>query len=86
MRINHKENAFASRLRNFVVEFLSVFFIVAANGTFLVLILINVINKGFDKSTIALAGALYLLFGCTVSTGLIYFIKGRVYHDKIKVF
>lgn len=86
MKINAKEKKFASRIRNFIVEFLSVFFIVAANGTFLVLILVDVINKGFDKSTIALAGALYLLFGCTVSTGLIYFIKGRVYHDKIKVF
>ena len=29
---------------------------------------------------------LYLLFSCTISTGLIYFVKGRVYHDKIKVF
>lgn len=86
MKINHKENAFASRLRNFIIEFLSVFFIVALNGTFLFLILLTVINKGFDKSTIALAGALYLLFGCTVSTGLIYFVKGRVYHNKIKVF
>ena len=86
MKMNRKENAFASRLRNFVVEFLSVFFIVALNGTFLFLVLLTVINKGFDKSTIALAGALYLLFGCTVSTGLIYFVKGRVYHDKIKVF
>ena len=86
MKKNHKENAFASKLRNFVVEFLSVFFIVALNGTFLFLILLTVINKGFDKSTIALAGALYLLFGCTVSTGLIYFVKGRVYHNKIKVF
>lgn len=86
MRINHKENAFASRLRNFVVEFLSVFFIVALNGTFLFLILLTVINKGFDKTIIALLGALYLLFGCTVSTALIYFVKGRVYHNKIKVF
>ncbi len=86
MKINTKEKAFASRLRNFIVEFISVFFIVALNGTFLVLILVDVISKDFDKSTIALAGALYLLFGCTVSTGLIYFIKGRVYHNKIKVF
>ncbi len=79
-----KEKEYASRLRNFIVEFLAVFFIVAANGTFLVLILINVINKGFDKSTIALAGALYLLFSCSVSTALIYSVKGRVYHNKIK--
>lgn len=86
MKMKYKENAFASRLRNFVVEFLSVFFIVALNGTFLFWVLLTVINKGFDKSTIALAGALYLLFGCTVSTGLIYFVKGRVYHNKIKVF
>ena len=85
MRINHKENAFASRLRNFVVEFLSVFFIVALNGTFLALILITAIDRGFDKTTIALSGVLYLLFGCTVSTTLIYFVKGRVYHNKIKV-
>ena len=86
MRINHKENAFASRLRNFVVEFLSVFSIVALNGSLLFSVLLTTINKGFDKSTVALAGALYLLFGCTVSTGLIYFVKGRVYHNKIKVF
>ena len=86
MKINTKEKDFASRLRNFIVEFISVFLIVALNGTFLVLILINVISKEFDKSIIALAGALYLLFGCTVSTGLIYFVKGRVYHNKIKVF
>ena len=86
MRINHKENAFASRLRNFAVEFLSVFFIVALNGTFLVLILVTVINKDFDKTIIALLGALYLLFSCSISTALIYFVKGRVYHNKIKVF
>ncbi len=86
MRINQKEKDFASRLRNFIVEFISVFSIVALNGTFLFLILLTVINKGFDKSTIALSGALYLLFGCTVSTGLIYYVKGRVYHNKIKVF
>lgn len=76
---------FASRIRNFIVELLAVFFIVALNGTFLVLILINVIDKGFEKSTIALVGALYLLFSCTISTILIYFVKGRVYYDKIKV-
>lgn len=86
MRMNHKENAFASRIRNFIVEFLSVFFIVALNGTFLVLILVNVISKDFDETIIALLGALYLLFGCTVSAALIYFVKGRVYHNKIKVF
>lgn len=40
------DKAFASRLRNFIVEFFSVFFIVAANGTFLVLILVTAINKG----------------------------------------
>ncbi len=81
-----KEKNFASRLRNFLVEFISVFSIVALNGTFLVLILVTLIDRSFDKSTIALAGALYLLFSCTISTGLIYFVKGRVYHNKIKVF
>ncbi len=86
MRRGVREKVFASRLRNFVVEFISVFSIVALNGTFLVLILISVINKGFDKSTIALSGALYLFFGCTLSTCLIYFVKGRVYHNKIKFF
>lgn len=77
---------YASRLRNFIVEFFSVFSIVALNGTFLVLILVNVIDKGFGKSKIALVGALFLLFGCTISTALIYFVKGRVYYNKIKVF
>ena len=86
MRLNPKEKEFASRLRNFIVEFFSVFFIVALNGTFLVLILVDVINKSFDKSTIALLGVLYLLFSCTISACLIYFVKGRVYHNKIKVF
>lgn len=85
MRFDKNEKTFASRLRNFIVEFFAVFFIVALNGTFLVLILVNVIDKGFEKSTIALVGALYLLFSCTVSTILIYFVKGRVYYDKIKV-
>ena len=84
MKNNYKEKVFASRIRNFIVEFLSVFFIVAGNGTFLALILINVISKEFDKSIIALVGALYLLFGCTVSACLIYFVKGRVYYNKIK--
>ena len=86
MKVNIKEKDFASRLRNFIVEFFAVFFIVALNGTFLVLILVDVINKGFDKSNIALVGALYLLFSCTISTCLIYFVKGRVYYNKIKVF
>ena len=82
MRINHKENDFASRLRNFAVEFLSVFFIVALNGTFLVLILTTAINKGARTSSLALIGILYLLFGCTISACLIYFVKGRVYYNK----
>ena len=85
MKLNNKEKTFASRLRNFIVEFFAVFFIVALNGSFLVLILVNVIDKGFEKSTIALVGALYLLFSCTVSTILIYFVKGRVYYNKIKM-
>lgn len=86
MRLNAKEKSFASKLRNFILEFLSVFFIVALNGSLLFSVLLTTINKGFDKSTIALAGALYLLFGCTISTALIYLVKGRVYHNKIKVF
>ncbi len=86
MRFTTKEKAFASRLRNFIVEFVSVFSIVALNGTFLVLILVNAISKDFDKSTIALVGILYLLFGCAISTCLIYYVKGRVYHNKIKIF
>lgn len=84
MRINRNEKDFASRLRNFIVEFLSVFFIVAANGTFLVLILTTAINRGLSTSFLALIGILYLLFGCTISAFLIYFVKGRVYYNKIK--
>ncbi len=86
MKIKAKEKNFASRFRNFIAEFLSVFSVVALNGTFLVLILITVINKNFDKTTITLAGAMYLVFGCTISTCLIYFVKGRIYYNKIKVF
>ena len=86
MKMQYKEKEFASRIRNFIVEFLSVFFIVALNGTFLVLILVNVIDKGVDKYIIALVGALYLLFSCTISTILIYWVKGRVYSNKIKDF
>ena len=52
--IKRDELDFASRIRNFIVEFLEVFFIVATNGTFLVLILVTLIDKAFDKSTIAL--------------------------------
>ena len=85
MRINRNEKDFASRLRNFIVEFLSVFFIVALNGTFLVLILTTAINRGLSTSFLALIGILYLLFGCTISAFLIYFVKGRVYYNKIKI-
>ena len=42
------DKAFVSRLRNFIVEFLAVFFIVASNGTFLVLILVT--NGGILSS------------------------------------
>lgn len=86
MNLNPKEKAFASKLRNFITEFISVFFIVALNGTFLVLILVNVIDKNFTKPSIALFGALWLLFSCTISACLIYVVKGRVYYNKIKVF
>ena len=86
MNLNPKEKAFASKLRNFITEFISVFFIVALNGTFLVLILVHLIDKGFGKSAIALLGVLYLLFSCTISACLIYVVKGRVYYNKIKVF
>lgn len=86
MKINDIEKTYASKLRNFIVEFFAVFFIVAANGTFLVLILVSAIDKGYDKYSIALTGALCLLFSCTVSTCLIYFVKGRVYYEKIKSF
>ena len=86
MNRKNREKLFASKLRNFIVEFISVFSIVALNGPFLVLISVTVINKGFEKTTIALAGALYLFVSCVISTALIYFVKGRVYHNKIKVF
>ncbi len=86
MKINTKEKDFASRLRNFIVEFVSVFLIVALNGTFLVLILVTVIDREFDKSAIALFGFGNLLFTCTISTCLIYLVKGRVYSNKIKNF
>ena len=86
MNLNPKEKAYASKLRNFITEFISVFFIVALNGTFLVLILVPLIDKGFGKSALALFGALYLLFSCTISACLIYVVKGRVYYNKIKVF
>lgn len=86
MKFRYKEKDFASKLRNFIVEFISVFFIVAMNGTFLVLILVTMINRGFTKPSLAFHGALFLLVGCTISTCLIYFVKGRVYYNKIKVF
>ncbi len=86
MKLNTTEKAFASRVRNFIVEFVSVFLIVASNGTFLVLILVTVIDREFDKSTIALFGFGNLLFTCTISTCLIYLVKGRVYSNKIKKF
>lgn len=86
MKLNKKEREFASKLRNFITEFFSVFFIVALNGTFLVLILVTLINNDVDKIRIALLGVLYLLFSCTVSACLIYFVKGRVYYNKIKIF
>ncbi len=85
MRINRSEKDFTSKLRNFIVEFFSVFLIVALNGTFLVLILTTAINKGLTTSYLALIGILYLLFGCTISACLIYLVKGRVYYNKIKV-
>ena len=50
MNLNPKEKAFASKLRNFIVEYISVFSIVALNGTFLVLILVHLIDKGFGKN------------------------------------
>lgn len=79
-----KEKAFASRFRNLVIEFLAVFFIVALNGTFLVLIITTAINKGLSTATLSLIGIVYLLFGCTISACLIYLVKGRVYYNKIK--
>ena len=85
MRINRSEKDFTSKLRNFIVEFFSVFLIVALNGTFLVLILTTAINKGLTTPYLALIGILYLLFGCTISACLIYLVKGRVYYNKIKV-
>lgn len=86
MKINTKEKAYVNRFRNFIAEFVSVFLIVASNGTFLVLILMTVIDREFDKSTIALFGFGNLLFTCIISTCLIYLVKGRVYSNKIKKF
>ena len=86
MKINVNEKGFASRLRNFIVEFCSVFFIVAANGTILVLIIQTVISRNFDKPIIAIFGMLNLVVSCAISTCLIYFVKGRVYYNKIKIF
>ena len=74
MNRKNREKLFASKLRNFIVELISVFSIVALNGPFLVFISVTVINKGFEKTTIALAGALYLFVSCVFSTALIYFV------------
>ncbi len=77
---------FASRLRSYILEFIAVFSIIALNGTFLVLILTTLIDKNASVYQMSLFCFLYLMFGCLISTTLIYFVKGRVYHNKIKKF
>ncbi len=84
MKRSKREKAFASRLRSFIVEFISVFFIIALNGTFLIFVLVALLGREAARYEISLFCFLYLLFGCIVSTGLVYMVKGRVYYNKIR--
>lgn len=79
-----REKEFAGRLRSIIVEFISVFFIVALNGTILIMVLTTLLDRDANRYEMSLFCFLYLLFGCAVSTALIYFVKGRIYYNKIK--
>lgn len=84
MNFSTKENVFASRLRSYILEFISVFLIIALNGTILIFVLTSLIDKNSSVSEISLFCFLYLLFGCLISTSLVYLVKGRVYYNRIK--
>lgn len=78
------QKEFASRLRSYILEFISVFLIIALNGTILIFVLTTLIDKNATVSEISLFCFIYLLFGCLISTSLVYFVKGRVYYNKVK--
>ena len=84
MRKNKTEAAFTNKYRNIISEFVSVFFVIAANGTFMFLLLVRLIREFDDRYSIAILGLGNLLFTSIVSTALIYFVKSRVYSNKIK--
>lgn len=84
MKRIQREKVFASRLRSFIIEFISVFCIIALNGTILIFVLVALLDRGATRYEMSLFCFLYLLFGCLVSTCLIYAVKGRVYYNKIR--
>ena len=84
MKRIQREKVFASRLRSFIIEFISVFCIIALNGTVLIFVLVALLDREATRYEISLFCLLYLLFGCFVSTCLVYAVKGRVYYNKIK--
>lgn len=85
MRRGVREKVFASRLRSFIAEFISVFFIIALNGTFLVSILTTLLDRNASVYEISVFCFIYIIFGSIISAGLVYFVKGRVYHNKTKI-
>ena len=85
MRRQHKKQIeFTSVLRSFLSEFFTVFFVITFNGTILVSMLATLLRKEVSVYEIGIWCLLYILVGGFFSSLLIYYVKGRVFANRIK--
>ncbi len=81
---HRKDKKFSSRLRTFLVEYLLVFLIIAINGTYLILLHTTLVQRNATPSQMSVYCLLGIMFGCFISTTLVYFVRGRLYYNRIK--
>lgn len=79
-----KQIEFTSALRSFLSEFSTVFFVITFNGTILVLLLSKLLRENASVYEISIYCLIYIVFGGFVSSVLIYYVKGRVFANRVK--
>lgn len=80
----YKRDSRVSFWQSFFYEFIIIFFIIFINGYGLIMIYNSALKAGREPVDISIIVVLYLLFGCLVSTLLVYFTRARVYSQNLR--
>lgn len=80
----YKRDSRVSFWQGVFYEFIMVFFIIFINGYGLIMIYNSALRAGKEPVDISIMVVLYLLFGCLVSTLLVYFTRARIYSQNLR--